>query len=80
MYNVRILRIFPYFYHCLTLLVFSCLFWISNKSLIKRVRRDGRVPSMPKNDNTIWSQSHNMCLKRKKALQYVYNLCLKTFV
>jgi hypothetical protein len=34
MYNVRILRVFPYFYHCLILLVFSCLFWISNKSLV----------------------------------------------
>ncbi len=33
MYNVRILRVFPYFYHCLTLLVFSCLLWISNKSI-----------------------------------------------
>jgi hypothetical protein len=28
MYNVTygILRVFPYFYHCITLLVFSCLF------------------------------------------------------
>jgi hypothetical protein len=25
MYNVSILRVFPYFYHCITLLVFSCL-------------------------------------------------------
>jgi hypothetical protein len=25
-YNVRILRVFPYFHHCITLLVFSCLF------------------------------------------------------
>ncbi len=26
MYNVSILRVFPYFYHCINLLVFSCLF------------------------------------------------------
>jgi hypothetical protein len=39
MYNVRILRILPYFYHCLTLLVFSCLFWISNKSFLNNGNR-----------------------------------------
>ncbi len=26
MYNVSILEVFPYFYHCITLLIFSCLF------------------------------------------------------
>ncbi len=52
MYNVRILQVFPYFYHCITSLVFSCLFcfcFLINFTTLK-VHHCQHLASMTKHD------------------------------